>query len=242
MRIVIIISLVLLSITACKHGDDLFKSYGPETTKSRKVESFTKIQAGEKFDIELIQDSTKEGQIEITAGKNVIDGYTTKVKNGELFIINENKFNWVRKLKIRQKVVIYFKEITHLTVLGSAKFYNNDTINQKRIDIKHNGLENVNLNIQINDVYIDAQNTGGIILKGSSYLYSASVDDISFVDCRQLITDDCYLTTFSKADNYVDANNVLKIISYGTGNTYYSKNPNTTIDLKTLGSGKIIKN
>ena len=56
-------------LTACKQGDDLFTSYGEEITVSRKVGNFTKIKAGEKFDIILVQDSTKAGDIELTAGK-----------------------------------------------------------------------------------------------------------------------------------------------------------------------------
>ena len=64
--------------------DDLFKSYGPETTVSRQVGEFDRMVAGEKFDIVLVQDSAKAGLVEVTAGKNVIDGYRTEVKDGEL--------------------------------------------------------------------------------------------------------------------------------------------------------------
>jgi hypothetical protein len=44
-----------LFFSNCKHADDLVTSYGSETTEIRQVESFDKILAGEKFDIELIQ-------------------------------------------------------------------------------------------------------------------------------------------------------------------------------------------
>lgn len=182
--------LFILSIVfiGCSQADDLFTSYGEEITVTRKVTDFTKIKAGEKFDILLVQDSAKAGTIELSAGKNVIDGYLTEVNNGELYINNSNKFNWVRKLQIRQKVVVYFKNLEELQINGSAKFSCADTIISKTsITIKHGGLEDADLMIKGDYIFVDCTNTGGVNLSGSCFLLSSSVDDISFVNSKILL-------------------------------------------------------
>lgn len=238
-RLYYIWMLSLLGLS-CKHGDDLFKSYGKEITVSRRVEEFKSIFAGEKFDIVLIQDSTRAGDIEVTAGENVIDGYTTTVSNGELYIRNDNKFNWVRKLQIRQKVVVYFKELETLQIHGSAKFTSPDTIHSKSaIHINHGGLEDADLIIDGDYIFVDCTNTGGVNLKGRCFLVSASVDDISFINSIGLNAEKCYLKSFSKDNSYVDAQTVLEITSFGTGNIYYRAAPSASVTLDVRGAGKI---
>lgn len=236
--------LLILSIVlgACQQADDLFTSYGEVITVTRKVSDFTKIKAGEKFDIILIQDSLKAGTIELSAGKNVIDGYLTEVNNGELYINNSNKFNWVRKLQIRQKVVVYFKDLEVLQIDGSAKFTSQDTIVSKTsITIKHGGLEDADLTIKGDYIFVDCTNTGGVNLSGSCFLLSSSVDDISFVNSKNLIADKCYINSFSKDDSYVDGNSVMDIKLYGTGNVYYRTGINTSVTIEAKGTGKVIK-
>ncbi|MES2618493.1 MAG: DUF2807 domain-containing protein [Bacteroidota bacterium] len=244
MKQLIAISLFILTLAGCKKGGDLFKSYGPETTEKRQVASFRAISAGEKFDIELKQDSAREGEIELTAGANVISGYETRVENGVLVLENTNKFNWVRQLKVRQKVVIYFRVIDSLSVRGSAKFVANDTIYQKnKLQIIHNGLEDVELNIRTNDINLRGENTGGIILRGRCNIFNGTVDDVSFIDNRNLITDDTYFTSFSQEASYVEAKNILGIKVYGNGNVYYSSDPANSFNSKfeAFGKGQIIK-
>lgn len=238
-QLIVTLSLFLM---ACKQGNDLFTSYGEEITVSRKVDEFTKIKAGEKFDILLVQDSARAGEIELTAGKNVIDGYLTEVNNGELYINNSNQFNWVRKLQIRQKVVVYFKNLEEMQINGSAKFSSVDTIFSKTsINIKHGGLEDADLLVKGDYIFVDCTNTGGVNLSGSCFLLSASVDDISFVNSKNLVADKCYLNSFSKDDSYVDGNSVLDIKLYGTGNVYYRTGINTSVSIDAKGKGKVIK-
>lgn len=232
----------VLVFSGCKHGDDFFKSYGEETTIIRHVDNFNIIRASEKFDVVLIQDSTKAGEIHVTAGKNVIDGYKTEVSNGTLEIFNDNKFNWVRKLQIRQKVVVYFKTLEEIHINGSAKFSNVDTIvSPSKVVIKHGGLEDAEFTIKGDYIFVDCTNTGGVKLSGSCFLLSASVDDISFVNSLNLIADKCYLTSFSKDDSYVDSKSIMDIKCYGTGNIYYRTDISAAVTIEAKGSGKVLK-
>jgi hypothetical protein len=240
MRKLIFISII--SLLGCQHADDAFKSYGNETTVIRLVGSFNQIVAGEKFDIILVQDSAKEGLVEMTAGENVIEGYSTEVKNNELQIRNVNKFNWVRKLNIRQTVVVYFKNIDKLQINGSAKFTCRDSIiHHGTLEINHGGLEDATLKINGDYIFVNCSNTGGVVLSGKCFLYSGAVDDISFVDNRNLKVKKSYLTSYSRDDSYVDGSEVLEIRLFGVGNVYYTVTPSSQLKTEDSGEGNIIK-
>lgn len=231
-----------LSGISCQKAGDLFKSYGEETTKTRNVGEFNRISAGEKFDVILVQDSSKAGTIEITAGKNVIDGYTTEVNNGELQIVNDNKFNWVRKLKVRQTVVAYFKDLNHIQINGSAKFSCRDSIYDKNeLEISHGGLEDADLKIRSDYIYINCTNTGGVNLSGSCFLMSASIDDISFINAKNMNAQKCYISSFSRDDSYVNGSEVLEIKLYGSGDIYYRQNPVNILNIIDTGEGNAIQ-
>jgi hypothetical protein len=238
------IALIVFSLffSNCKHADDLVTSYGEETTETRRVESFDKILAGEKFDIELVQDSAKAGTIEMTAGSNVITGYTTKVSNGELVIANDNKYNWVRKLQVRQKVVVYFQNLKTIQINGSAKFICRDTFTSKSIlEINHGGLEDADIKINGDYVFVNCTNTGGVNLQGSCFLFSASIDDISFVNSFRLNAEKTYISSFSKDDSYIFGRKILDIKLWGTGNIYYKDSSSTKVSIIDTGEGKVIK-
>lgn len=236
-----ILSLIVL-LSACKRADDLITAYGNDIEQIRQVGNFRAISAGEKFDIVLIQDSALAGTIKMTAGSGVINGYISEVRNGVLVLENINKYNWVRKLKVRQKVVIYFKSIDSLSIRGSAKFSSTDTIVQKNeLRIIHNGLEDVELTIFTNDINVRGENTGGIILHGKCNIYRGNADDISFVDNRDLITDDTYFNSYSQEDSYVNAKNILGLKVFGNGNIYYQNTPINASSFERYGKGEIIK-
>jgi hypothetical protein len=231
----------LLCLTACKRAGDLFTSYGKEVTKTRLVGEYTGLEVGEKFDVLLIQDSALAGRIDITAGEHVIDGYTTEVKNGTLYIQNSNQYNWVRKLQVRQKVVLYLKQLNDINIKGSAKISSQDTlINTSELRIQHNGLEDAHLMVKGDYVFIDAYNTGGVVMAGKCFMLSASADDISYIDARYLNAEKCYMVSFSKDDSYVFGRSVLDLQLRGTGNLYYKDSSFTQTQFKDLGEGKII--
>ncbi len=242
MRVGALILIIISLLSSCEHASDIIKSYGAETTVERKIGSFNELEVGEKFDIELVQDSALEGTLYLTAGKNVINGFTTKVENGILKIKNDNKFNWVRNLKVRQKIVLYYSNINKIQIYGAAKIWNNDTMKLNDLIILHAGTEDINLNIKIGNLNFSGSEVGGGIFTGTAYLFSASVDNLSYVNSTQLINDDTYLTSFSRRDSYVKARKKLMLDLYGYGNIYYKLNPIDWLKTNDLGKGEIIYN
>ncbi len=233
---------VWVSFFSCKRADDAFKSYGKDITLERQVGAFAKIFVGDKFDVVLVQDSMQAGKVLITAGENVIDGYETVVRNGELRIENKNIFNWVRKLKVRQKVVVFFKEIEFLSIQSSAKVSCMDSIvSETKIFIDHGGLEDAALKINSDYLYVNCTNTGGLFLTGKAFLLSASIDDISFLNAIHFLPQKAYLSSFSLSNSFVAASNVLEINNHGEATIFYKEIAGAQINKINFGKGKIVK-
>ena len=62
--------------------------------KLQFLNSFNKINIGEKFDLVLTQDTNQTEQVKITAGSHIINQIITKVNNNTLTIENKNTCNF----------------------------------------------------------------------------------------------------------------------------------------------------
>jgi hypothetical protein len=72
-------------------------------------------------------------------------------------------------------------------------------------------------------------------------LFSASVDDISFVNAFNLNAEKTYISSFSKDDSYIFGRNIVDIKLWGTGNIHYKDSSNTTVKIIDTGEGQVIK-
>ncbi|MBC7425149.1 MAG: DUF2807 domain-containing protein [Bacteroidia bacterium] len=230
--------MIFLSGCSKDHLFDAFKSAGPDASITRKTESFTQIRVGEKFDVLLVQDTIEK--VIITAGEHIVNGFSSEVKDGKLIVKNGNKANWVRHLKVRHKVEIHFIKIDKIEIEGAAHFTNKDTIVLPVLDIQHNGVEDAEFNIRINNFTCSGKKTGGIKLNGSAIIFSCSFEELSYFNGRDLYISDGYLTNYSVTPSYIYAEKKLELMNYGSGNIYYLNQP-VSFDSKIFGTGQIIK-
>ena len=93
------ISLLIFFACSDEQVGDCFTSVGKTKTEIRTVPSFHSIDANHRFKITLVQDSIKQGQIELISGEHIIKGYTTEVSDGILKIRNKNKCDIVRAIQ-----------------------------------------------------------------------------------------------------------------------------------------------
>ena len=151
---------------------------------------------------------------------------------------NDNKFNWVRKLNVRQKARVYFKTLTHINCLGSAKFVSINTIpNTSELIVTQGGLEDAVLKVKGDYIYLNCSNTGGVIISGTCFLLSASVDDISFVNSLYLNADKCYLTSFSRDNSFVYGKQEVDLKLHGAGDIFYKADSGALVQTELTGSG-----
>jgi len=234
----------MFTTSGCKKEalDDCFSSTGKDETIERMLPSFNKLNVGDKFNVILVQDSGQE-RIRITAGKNVLEGISTEVENGELIIKNCNTCNFVRRYDREMTLEIFLHDLDEIFVYGACSISNRDTLKLKRLIINHSALEDMALTLNISDeLFIESINSGGMTLNGVCKIFKASIEEITNIDARNLICEEVLIDTHTPLDCYVNATKLLFVKIYNSGNIFYVTEPS---DLKEVnvnsGSGKLVK-
>jgi hypothetical protein len=234
--------LLILFHTSCQkdHLFDCFKGTGNTTTDVRLANNFTKIKVSNNVDAVIFPGH--DFKVEVTAGSKLIDGITTEVKNGMLYLRNENKCNWVRSFKNTFTVKIWLPDIEELTVNGSGNITFADTIRHPEFVFNNWGASGKIVflfNTSAARINIHT-GPGDFVLKGYvgvHYLYN---NGNGITDASDLNTDVTFTENKGANNEYVRAKEWLSAkISY-VGNIYYFGNPDSVIREGT-GSGKLIK-
>src|SRR5687768_15052079 len=100
----------LISLSSCSKDDwcNCLKSEGPQTTQIRDLAEFTAVELDHNIDLVVKQDTFYK--VEVTCGKNLLDGISTEVNYGKLVLNNNNKCNWLRDLDNKFTVTINVKD------------------------------------------------------------------------------------------------------------------------------------
>lgn len=241
---IIAFTFLVFGVLGCNKPDapGWIKKAGKTTTITRFIGTFNAIETGEKFDLILMQDTNQAEFAQITYGENLLPSIETKVENGTLFFRDNNKFNWVRKLDMRVKVLLNIHDINKLTVKDASSINCKDTLRIKRLNYNISSVDDANLLIDCGFMDGSLGNSSKTTIHGRCSLLALSADDASSLDAINAIIGDCYLFYFSPLESYVDAKYILSVEIYGRGNVHYKSTPIISLKKVETGSGKLIKN
>lgn len=212
---------------------------GNNTTESRPLQSFNVVELNQNVDLILKQGNHDEALV--TAGKNIIDGIKTEVKNGVLYIRNDNKCNWLRDFKNKFTVELTFRDLQVLTYRGSGTVDCADTIRNNKFTVEGwSGTGTINLILSVTEAHLYLH-TGSTDLNVSGvaplqYLYCAGN---GFVRAEKLISDDVYAHTVTTGQCYVYPIRRIDALIRYHGNIYYKGAP-TIINTELKSSGRLI--
>lgn len=212
---------------------------GNNSTESRPLEPFNAVDLSQNVDLILRQGNTDEAQV--TAGKNIIDGIKTEVKNGVLYIRNDNKCNWLRDFKNKFTVELTFRDLQVLTYRGSGTVECADTIRNNKFTVEGwNGTGTINLILNVAEAHLylhtgsaDLNVTG---LAPVQYIYCSGN---GYVRADGLLSYDVYAHTATTGQCYVYAGNRIDALIRYHGNIYYKGTP-TIINTEFKSSGRLI--
>jgi len=236
----ILIIICALSLTTCKRENmcDCVKSTGSTTTEYRTLSAFDKIYADDKINVFITSDSTQEVKVE--AGKHLINLITTEVTDGELFIKNRNKCNWVRSYKKEINVYIKMPKLTSLDNEGNGDIITTDTIYGSSLFIRQHGAGNITIIANIPTISADLFGVGDLTIKGKSSNWECSMGGNGFLYASDMHAGYTWVSNNSTGNAYVSAPDWLRIFIYSEGDIYYSGNP-STIQKTVQGTGNLIK-
>ncbi len=241
--------ILLLVFSGCRKDqwNDCFQGTGKEITVIRKVEPFTKIKAGEKFEILLTQDTTQNEEIKITAGSHIIGQITTRVKDNKLTIENKNTCNFVRSYKRKILIEIRVKYLDDIEIYSASNLTSKDTLHFEKsnyLKLKNYGLGDINIKIKLGFLDVQSINSGNIFLEGFSNIFSCSIEEASQLHACKLLCDDIYIDCHTPLDCYVNPKIKLYANIFYKGNVFYKNTPSDTTKLKLVikrGTGQLLK-
>jgi hypothetical protein len=241
-KLFLLIPLSFLTLTCKKgHRTDCIKNAGVETIEIRDIQPFNAIEVGQKFELELIWDTTVKPFVEITYYDKLIHGISTDVVDGVLNLKDNNVCNWVRKQAKYPKVKLTHGDFKHLNIFGSAKVFSKKPLEVTELVVSHDGLEDAFFELNNGYSVFNSYNTGSYKLSGYARVLAVTVDDIGKFDARDLKTEDIYLFHYSLNDAHINPGRVLHAKLYNNSNVYYYSEPSEELSVETFGSGQLIK-
>ena len=215
------------------------KGDGNLKKETREVSNFTGIYVSGNVNVDLTYGDSKN--ITVEADANVLPYIETVVENGNLVIKTRNKVS----INTRNKIVVHasLKQLARLRVSGSGNIVGTgDFSNDSRTDIAVSGSGNINIAMNsFNETKINISGSGNVTLKGkSTNNIDANISGSGSIDCTEVACNDVFAHVSGSGNIKVHANKSIDAKVSGSGNIYY-KGSATNINLKSSGSGKIIK-
>lgn len=233
--------LVLCTFTAFCSFAQLQRIEGDGNVKkeTRQVSNFTGVLVSGNVSVELAYGDLKN--ITVEADENLLPYIETVVENGNLVVKTKDRVN----IKSKNKLVVRasITRVERLRVSGSGNISGNgDFSNDSRTDIAVSGSGNINVGINsFNETKINISGSGNVILRGKSTKnINATISGSGNIDCAQIIANDVFAHVSGSGNIKVYANKSIDAKVSGSGNIYY-KGSATNINLKSSGSGKVIK-
>ena len=235
MRKYLIILLVIL--TSC--NDALFDE-GDIVSKNYDLDEFNEIYINDVFDIFLIQDTICKLKIE--GGSNLVPNINFKVTDNILSIENDNNANWSRNYE-RIKLYISLKDIKFLKINESVNIKTIDTLTIPELNIHSiNDYSDILINIKCNKFFIVNEGTSGgyFTIKGEAIYSGIRARGSCIIDAKDLLSETSVIRNESMGDCYINVSNTLKAEILGSGNIYYTGNPETINYLPDSTKGQLI--
>jgi hypothetical protein len=230
--------LTLFLFFSCEDKPDCFKSTGEIVKEERSLDRYTTVFLKDNLNLILVDDTIQNLTIE--AGKHLLSEIKTEVKDGQLFISNDNSCNWVRSYKKPLNIYLSLKTVKGIFHYGSGNISCRETIHKDTIIFHHYSSGNMNVDIYSNYIWLDMDKLGDLRLTGKTNTLLSRTIGLGKLDTDGLSCKQFYQTSDGKGDSNIRSDSLLVVEINNSGTIYYTGNPVTV--LKTgSGPGNLIK-
>jgi len=231
--------LLLTTTTLSTFAQERIVGDGNLKKETRDVGSFTGVLLSGNANVDLTYGDSKN--ITVEADANILPYVETTVENGNLVVKMRNKTS----INTKNKIVVHasLRQVAKLRVSGSGNISGSgDFSNDGKTEIAVSGSGNINVAMNsFNETKINISGSGNVTLSGkSTNNIDATISGSGSIDCAQVSCNDVFAHVSGSGNIKVYANKSIDAKVSGSGNIYYKGAP-TNINLKSSGSGKIIK-
>lgn len=233
---------LLSLLTAClmlfscnKEKDfDCLKSTGSLKKEQRELPFFSKISLHDNINLVFVADN--EQKVIIEAGSNLLPKIRTHVIGDSLILENRNYCDWVRSYAKQVKVYIHGNPDLRLYNYGYGTV--SGQVTGATFFIKSWSNENMNLNIDLNFLWLETFKFGNTVITGRANTIYAFRHNVGKVDmrrmehCRELLIHD-----HGQGLSYVRADSALTVRLFDSGSLEVYGHPvHKTIEIDQNGT------
>ena len=243
MELKLVIALSALLLVGCQRDqwDDCITSAGPMRSEERVVGDFTTVDLRDRID--LVLEERNDGTIEVEAGRNLLDQVRAEVRDGVLYLENDNSCKWVRSYKPRITVKVSITGVDHLVLRGTGNVTCDGTIIREAFKVEQwGGQGSTTLTVDVNEIDVGMHTgAGDITLRGRctgvANLYSGIMAPINASDLRTRFVQ---VNNSSISDIRCWPTVFLSVAINGVGDVYYEGTP-PNVESTITGSGSLIR-
>ena len=235
------ISLVLLVfMLSCRKENmkDCIKSTGDVITETRLFSPIDTILVQNNINLYLRYDSVES--IIVEAGKNLMPFIETSIENKKLILSNKNKCNFMRNYETPIHVTVSIPDIKYIQLTGSANINSMNKLTLTKSIIVNSGIGDINLDLEGGHILTQIYGSGGINLTGKAAVLEIYSTGNCFMHCENLMTGYAFIYSNTTGNIYVHAEKELGATIVGSGDVFYSGNPELK-NIKISGKGRLRK-
>lgn len=244
MKNIFTLLVLIIALSSCKKASErsCFKSKGEDGTLELLVDQ--KIDSLKLYDdlyYTLVQSA--ESKVVLSGGENLLPHVEIVADNGNLFIRNKNKCNFLRSFKNKIHAFVYVDTIRAIHYEGSSELKSQDTLRSDELRLTiTDGAGDVDLTLK--NSYTSAVVThgfGNFTLRGKTYSTFLNCNTNSYCDTRELISANWLIVNSNTVSNMlINANtNNLQAVIRQKGDIKYVGIPGTKT-LERTGKGELI--
>jgi hypothetical protein len=238
MKQLLLAALMLTALTTNAQKWQNIQGNGNIKKESRTVSSFTAVESNGSFDVELSYG--ENNTVEVEADENILPVIVTKVESNKLILTTEKGgFSTSHRLK----VYVTMAHVEGLVLRGSGNIHGSGAFyNKGTTHLEVGGSGNMKLGFaQFNTVDASIRGSGNIDLtSGNIDNLNAGVYGSGNLNTFSTNSKNVVAKTNGSGNVKVKVSESLNAESNGSGNVYY-KGDITNVNIKSNGSGKVVK-
>lgn len=208
--------------------------------QSRTISNFSSIKVSTNVSVKLVHASSPKIEYKMIKGSE--DDLITEVSGSQLIVkIQSKRSGWSSK-KSQAKVIVYYTDLTDISVAAGASILSDGTIRCSSMDIDVSSGASADIEVTTSDVDAEASSGATLRIKGTTDKADFDASSGSSIKAVDLVADHVKVDASSGASVAVQANKTINAdASSGASIKYTGEAENKNIDQGWSGQIKRIK-
>jgi hypothetical protein len=178
--------------------------------------------------------------VEVKAGENLQENILAEVKNGELWLQNINKCNWVRSYKKPMEVTVHTSRLTDIIQDGFGTISSEEPLPADTLFLHLTSAGDYDLHVKTYSIWLDMYETGDMKLRGTNQKLLVYNHSMGRLLASGLQNQEALIQVSHLGDAYVEATKSLSATIENKGSVYYKNKPDN-LSRQGNGSGQLIQ-